>query len=176
MSVGRPTVLTDEVRRKVIAALRVGASRTAAAVRAGIGASTLHEWMARTGEEEPYASFRVEVEEAEAICELRLSSTVFKAALGDPNQARWLLERRFPGEWGKKTEQKVELSGQVEAKIPAEVAQVAECQAALQFWAIHGKRPHGQVLEELKSGQRDPMAPCGREDCALCTGQAGGPR
>lgn len=106
---GRPTVLTPEVRSKVLEALRVGVSRTAAAVRAGIGASTLREWMAREDEAEPYASFRAEVEAAEALCEARLSGVVFKAALEDPNQARWLLERRFPREWARRSVEKHEI-------------------------------------------------------------------
>jgi len=102
MTGGRPSALTPEVRAKVLAALRCGLSRAAAAARAGIGARTLREWMARTDEAEPYASFRAEVEAAEGVCEARLAAVVFKAALNDPNQARWLLERRFPASWGRR--------------------------------------------------------------------------
>lgn len=100
---GRPSVLTPEVRRKLLAGLRCGLSRAAAATRAGIGARTLREWMARTDTAEPYASLRAEVEAVEADCEARLSAVIFKAALNDPNQARWLLERRFPQAWGRRT-------------------------------------------------------------------------
>ena len=99
---GRPSVLTPEVQRKVLAALRCGLSRAAAAARAGVGARTLRDWMARTDATEPYASFRAEVEAAEGACEARLAAVVFKAALEDPNQARWLLERRFPASWGRR--------------------------------------------------------------------------
>jgi hypothetical protein len=100
---GRPSVLTPEVRRKLLSGLRCGLSRAAAATRAGIGARTLREWMARTDTAEPYASLRAEIEAVEADCEARLSAVVFKAALADPNQARWLLERRFPQTWGRRT-------------------------------------------------------------------------
>lgn len=99
---GRPSVLTPEVRKKLLAGLRCGLSRAAAATRAGIGARTLREWMARTDTAEPYASLRAEVEAVEADCEARLSAVIFKAALNDPNQARWLLERRFPQRWAKR--------------------------------------------------------------------------
>lgn len=100
---GRPSVLTPEVRRKLLSGLRCGLSRAAAATRAGIGARTLREWMARTDTAEPYASLRAEVEAVEADCEARLTAVIFKAALADPNQARWLLERRFPQTWGRRT-------------------------------------------------------------------------
>ena len=103
MTGGRPSALTPDVRNKVLAALRCGLSRAAAAARAGIGARTLRDWMARTDDVEPYASFRVAVEAAEGVCEARLAAVVFKAALEDPNQARWLLERRFPGSWGRRS-------------------------------------------------------------------------
>ena len=99
---GRPSVLTPEVRKKLLAGLRCGLSRAAAATRAGIGARTLREWMARTDAAEPYASLRAEVEAIEADCEARLTAVVFKAALADPNQARWLLERRFPQRWARR--------------------------------------------------------------------------
>ena len=99
---GRPSVLTPEVQRKLLAGLRCGLSRAAAATRAGVGARTLREWMARTDAAEPYASLRAEVEAVEADCEARLTASVFKAALADPNQARWLLERRFPQRWAKR--------------------------------------------------------------------------
>ena len=103
MTGGRPSLLTPDVQTKVLAALRCGLSRAAAAARAGIGARTLRDWMARTDDVEPYASFRVAAEAAEGVCEARLAAVVFKAALEDPNQARWLLERRFPSSWGRRS-------------------------------------------------------------------------
>jgi hypothetical protein len=99
---GRPSKLTPEVRKKLLDGLRCGLSRAAAATRAGIGARTFREWMARTDAAEPYASLRTEVEAVEADCEGRLAAVVFRAALKDPNQARWLLERRFPASWGRR--------------------------------------------------------------------------
>ncbi len=98
---GRPSVLTPEAQKKILAALRCGLSRAAAATRAGVGARTFRDWMARENDVEPFASFRVEVDAAEASCEARLSAVVFKAALADPKHAQWLLERRFPASWGR---------------------------------------------------------------------------
>lgn len=112
---GRPSVLTPEVRRKLLAGLRCGLSRAAAATRAGIGARTLRDWMARTDTAEPYSSLRAEVEAVEADCEARLSAVIFKAALNDPNQARWLLERRFPQRWAKRP-----VEPEPEAEAPSE--------------------------------------------------------
>lgn len=118
--IGRPTLLTDEVRRKVLAALRVGCTRTAAAGFAGVSPRTLRSWLAKastsvnenavdgSGDEaseetdgNPYVDFREEVEAAEALCEARLSGAMFQAALTDPKVAQWLLERRFPAEWSR---------------------------------------------------------------------------
>jgi hypothetical protein len=102
MTGGRPSALTPEVQKRILSGLRCGLSRAASASRAGIGARTFREWMARTDDVEPYASLRAEVEAAEGSCEARLAAVVFKAALEDPNQARWLLERRFPASWGRR--------------------------------------------------------------------------
>ena len=107
---GRPSVLTPEARKKILAALRCGLSRAAAATRAGVGARTFRDWMAREDDVEPFASFRVEVEAAEASCEARLSAVVFRAALEDPNHARWLLERRFPASWARRTVERQEVA------------------------------------------------------------------
>jgi transposase len=48
MTGGRPSALTPEVQKKILAGLRCGLSRAASASRAGIGARTFREWMART--------------------------------------------------------------------------------------------------------------------------------
>ena len=100
---GKPTVLTPEVRKRILEALRVGSPRGAAAARAGVGARTMREWMARTDDVEPFASFRVEVEEAEGLCELQLAGVAFKGALNNPALAMRFLSMRFPGTWGKRT-------------------------------------------------------------------------
>ena len=93
---------TPEVRKRILEALRVGSPRGAAAARAGVGARTLREWMARTDDVEPFASFRVEVEEAEGLCELQLAGVAFKGALNNPALAMRFLSMRFPGTWGKR--------------------------------------------------------------------------
>lgn len=100
---GRPSALTPEVRKKILDALRVGASRPAAAGLAGISARTLRDWMAKSDDVEPLASFRVAVEAAEATAQARLSGGIFKAALEDPKLAQWYLERRWPEEWARRT-------------------------------------------------------------------------
>ena len=79
----------------------------------------------RTDDIEPFASFRVAVEAAEGACEARLAAVVFKAALEDPNQARWLLERRFPSSWGRRSAEP--------ERIP-EAAPKVDTPAEVPFW------------------------------------------
>lgn len=125
MTGGRPSVLTPEVPMQVLGALRCGLSRATAVARAGIGARTLRDWMARTDDIEPFASFRVAVEAAEGACEARLAAVVFKAALEDPNQARWMLERRFPASWGRRS---------ANSSAAAEAASQLTLPAGVPFW------------------------------------------
>lgn len=100
---GRPSALTPEVRKKIVDALRVGVSRSAAAGLAGISHRTLADACKRTDDVEPFASFRADVEAAEATAQARLSGGLFKAALEDPKLAQWYLERRWPEEWARRT-------------------------------------------------------------------------
>ncbi len=101
---GRPISLTPEVHRRIVAALRLGLSRSAAAGVGGIAARTMREWLAR-GEkgEEPFDAFLEAVEVAEGKAQARITGGLIKAAVADPRVAMWLLERRYPAEWARRT-------------------------------------------------------------------------
>jgi hypothetical protein len=99
---GRPTVLSDTVREKILLALRMGAFREVACRVAGIHPSTLCRWMQR--EDEPYASFAREVEEAEAAVEVRASHVLLEGAEKDPILAMRWLERRHKDRWAARNE------------------------------------------------------------------------
>lgn len=89
---GRPSKLTPERQERLVSALKAGASRIGAANFAGIGETTMRDWMrlavddAADGE---YRGFRRAVLEAEAIAEL---SAVVEVRKADP---KWFLSRRF---------------------------------------------------------------------------------
>lgn len=105
---GRPTVLTDDVRLAIIAAVRAGNWRITASRAAGVSKNVIGLWEKRgEGGEEPYASFMAELQQAEAESEIDLVRQVSAAAAAivgvsgpDLWQARMtLLERRFPHRW-----------------------------------------------------------------------------
>lgn len=113
---GRPTSLTPDVHRRIVAALRLGLSRSAAAAVGGVGARTMVNWLKR-GEkgEEPFGEFFDAVEVAEGQAQAKVTANLMKAAADDPKIAQWWLERRHPEEWARRTveDQNVNLSGGV---------------------------------------------------------------
>jgi hypothetical protein len=63
---GRRSLLTDIVAQRIVAAVKKGATRDAAADHAGIARSTLQSWLQRgDSDEEPYADFARRVHEAQ---------------------------------------------------------------------------------------------------------------
>ncbi|MGH9313084.1 MAG: hypothetical protein ACRD1S_07785 [Vicinamibacterales bacterium] len=96
---GRPTRLTDEIASKILMAIKGGAYRCTAAAWAGIETDIFARWMMR--DDEPYASFRRLVTEAEAHAELKMVSAVTKAADDDAKYAIAFLERKFPERWAR---------------------------------------------------------------------------
>lgn len=130
---GRPSLLTAQVQHRLLAALRAGAPRSAAAGLAGVAPRTLRDWMARgAGGEEVFADLHREVLLAESVCQLRALGLVLKSAQTDPKAAMWLLERRFPGEWSRAaTERAAEQQQEREAR---EDAPTEEGGAGSEWW------------------------------------------
>jgi hypothetical protein len=104
---GRPTKLTPEVTEAICQAIRIGTPQKYAAEGNGIAEDTLLGWMRRgAAAEEPYDKFFEAVTRARADCVKRL---VINSQGDGPSGARWLLERRYPSEFGNRT--KIEHSG-----------------------------------------------------------------
>ncbi len=61
-----------------------------------------------------YAQFALRVDQAIAECEKRLVDRVVEASADNAAHAEWLLERRFPKEWAKRSYTNVEVQNQVE--------------------------------------------------------------
>lgn len=99
------TVRTPEVERAIFAMLKLGHFRGRAARKAGIAPQTFSDWLARDPE------LRRQVEEIESDLEVRLLRTVSVAAREDPRMAQWILERRFPEDWGRRGGGRPEPSG-----------------------------------------------------------------
>ena len=103
----RPTKLTPDRRARLLSALRGGNTRRASCQYAGIGESTLADWLKRNRE------LRLAVEEAETEVEIRCAALLQKASLKDWRAALAWLERRRPADWSRRT--------QVEAEVRAEI-------------------------------------------------------
>lgn len=103
---GRPSTLTPEVQKVILAAIKEGARRGQAAKIAGVAPQTLSGWMRAEGE--PYESFAREVLVLEGKLSGKLESFLHKKALTSPTVAMWLLERLHPDEWGRR---RLEITG-----------------------------------------------------------------
>ena len=101
---GPKTKLTEEVRQRIIGALRTGNYRLTACAWAGVSYRAFAEWMQR-GKEHPdteHGEFRRAVMEAEKAAEIRAVGLVMRAAEHDPEHAEWWLTHRYPERWSEK--------------------------------------------------------------------------
>ena len=98
---GRPTKFTEETRKKILWALRLGNYRKTSAEYAGISERTLGDWLYKGSEEKngEYADFCNDVLEAERAAEVRALGVIQQAASRDWKAAAWFLERKFPGRY-----------------------------------------------------------------------------
>lgn len=100
---GRPSKLTDEVRKRLLDAITLGMPYKQACTYAGIHYSTFRRWMdlgesASRGE---FCEFCDQVREAEGKAAMALLGDVRKAGGKDWRASAWILERRYPEEFGK---------------------------------------------------------------------------
>jgi hypothetical protein len=99
--IGRPSKLTPEILDSICGALEMGVPEKYAAASYGIAESTFHEWMKKGAAGiEPYAAFRQAVTRSSAQA---VSNLVVRGLAGGKGSraACWILERRFPGEYGR---------------------------------------------------------------------------
>lgn len=93
----RPTKYTPETAKKIIEAIRVGATHELAAAYAGINQDTLTNWKKR------YSDFSDAVKEAEGMAAVKWLAVIDKAAQGGAWQAAaWKLERKYPQQYGRR--------------------------------------------------------------------------
>lgn len=101
---GRPTKFAPKVVKKLLKALRNGATYTAACSYAGISYYTFNKWL-KKGEQAKRGKFRrffEEVQEAEHEAELKCIQAWMSQIPNDWRAAKDFLERRFPDRWGKR--------------------------------------------------------------------------
>ena len=142
--VGRPSKLTDEVREKLLSAIRVGNFATIAARYAGISEATFYRWMergkqARSGQ---YREFREAVLEAEVEGEVSLVTEIKRAATSNPSAARFILQQRHPSRWRRKEgeEERRKAVDERDRRRMTDEARIEEAHAALDL-ARQSKEP-----------------------------------
>lgn len=99
-------MFNDELVNSIVRSIELGMPWNLAADAAGIGRSTLHEFRLRGAQgEPPFAAFVDRLRAAEAAGVARSLATIRAAAEGGTWQASaWLLERRYPSEFGRRSE------------------------------------------------------------------------
>lgn len=104
---GRPSKLNDDVQKVIVDALVRGNFQNVAAELAGVDNATICRWMEKGQREEPefarYREFREAILVANAEAQDAQITRINRAARdGTWQAAAWLLERRFPDQWGRK--------------------------------------------------------------------------
>ena len=92
---GRPTKLTPEVQKRILAFIRAGNTFRDSAACAGIGESTFFQWKRENPE------FLAALKKAEVQFIDRNLAIIQKTANKTWTAAAWLLERRFPERFGR---------------------------------------------------------------------------
>jgi hypothetical protein len=101
---GRPTKLNAEVTKIVCENIELGLSYSLAAQGAGITSETFIQWVKKgeVGEDKLYVDFLSSIKKSDAICAKRCLQHVRDAGEhGTWTASAWLLERRFPRDFGK---------------------------------------------------------------------------
>jgi len=148
--IGRPCKLTPKVSADLCAALQAGATLRIAADFAGIGERTLFAWLASTKPE--FMQLQQDVKAATARGDVGALAVIQKAAKGGNWQAAaWLLERRHPGEYGRRQALTVARAPEVDVQALSQAAErgVGMADAAVLFQrqlaVLEAERVAGQI-------------------------------
>lgn len=115
----QPTLYSKEMHKKIVDAIRKGASIKDAGILAGLGKDTLDTWL-YNGRHEPekyphFAKLSDDLETCKAEKRLRLVEQIDQTALsgapGTWQAAAWRLERDDPKNWGRKDKVEVQNTG-----------------------------------------------------------------
>lgn len=99
---GRPSSFSPERAEKLLAAVRKGVPYVHAAAAAGVSFDTFNRWRLKgeNDEGEEYCEFCEQLAAAESEAASLLVSRIVEASRKDWRAAVWMLQRRFPKEWG----------------------------------------------------------------------------
>lgn len=97
--------LNPETQDKIVIAVRAGSYVETAAAFAGVGRSTLYDWLRKGANQTEgiYRDFSLAIEQAMAAADVRDISIIAAAAKkGVWQAAAWRLERKHPQKWGRR--------------------------------------------------------------------------
>jgi transposase len=107
--------ITDELTARICSAIVVGATLDAAAAANGVPHRTFFDWLARgraEGAIPVYRDFADQIEQALGRMQLQKLGLIDKATTKEWTAAAWILERRFPDQFGRRTR----IDGQVQVQ------------------------------------------------------------
>lgn len=101
---GRTSKLTEELTTILCENIELGLSYRLTCQAAGIAFQTFNEWMkaGEAGKDEKHIKFYNRVQAAEANCASENLKRIREAAKHTWQAGAWLLERRYPSEYGRK--------------------------------------------------------------------------
>ena len=127
---GRPTVMTDLAVERLLTSVRGGNFLEVAIKYAGLGKSTVYDWIAqgRKATEGPFFDFVKNLDDALAEAETTAVEQLINHGRVDYRAVTFYLERRHAARWGAKQQVKIEVESELErtldriaSKLPAEV-------------------------------------------------------
>ncbi len=100
----RARKLTPDLAARILALVRAGHAPQGAARASGVGVTTWKGWLraGRAGTDPEYARLVEDLEDAQEQSKAVLLSRLLQAAKDDWRASAWLLERRWPEEFGRR--------------------------------------------------------------------------
>ena len=103
----RPTKLTAAVQRRIVTAIKQGATYELAASYGGVAYNTFNEWMKRGQEETEgeFTEFHEAIKKAEGDAAVKWLRVIEKAGRESWQAMAWKLERRYPRDYGRQVQE-----------------------------------------------------------------------
>ena len=149
----RPTKLTPEVHEAIVDGINAGLTFRLSCARAGVTSATFYNWLKKgeAAQSGALMEFFDAVERAKADSALRLISQITLQAPADWRAAAFILERRFPDDYGRRAELTGKAGGPVQVDTKVQTQHVF--QPSQEVWdQVLRKRAE---FERLLDGDRD---------------------
>lgn len=143
--------ITDELTARICVAIVVGASLEAAAAANGVPETTFFRWlqMGRAEDAIPvYRDFAQQIAEALGRSELEKVAMVEKAARKEWTAAAWILERRWPQRYGRRT--------RVDGQLQVQAIVATPEWAGLRDRMLEALRPFPEALDAVLEALSGP--------------------